>query len=502
MPEADSRLAVSDLVIMAIYFAGMAWIGWYFSKRSGTTEGYFLGGHALPSWAIGMSMLATSISSITFLAFPAAAYALDWRMSISALTTPVVAVLGMWLFIPFFRNHARTTAFEYLETRFGPGSQLYGAIAFLIAQSVRMGSILYLMVLPIAMITGWHPLVIMLFVGLFTAIYTVAGGMSAVVWTDVVQAFTLYIGGAAAVIIMLMNAPGGLGALIEAARAHDKFSLGPMDWRPDERTFWVLLIIGITNNLYTYSADQTVVQRYLSASSTREARKATLVSAILALPTWVFFFLIGTLLFSYYHLAPDPAVAGMNADQVFPHFIISQLPAGITGLVLAGVLAAAMSSLSSSLNSFSTVLTMDLVKPYLWKDRSDHAYALLARASTGLAALIMLGVALYMLHAPKESLMDMIYTLSAITGGVLLAFFMLAFFAPRVKPPVIWYAFGAAMLLNIYLVLVDYEWIPNLFPFRIHAYWISQFVNGVMIGLAVILSFVPGLRASGNSAKP
>jgi SSS family solute:Na+ symporter len=492
-------ISILDFVIMAVYFAGMAWIGWHFSRRSGTTEGYFLGGHRLPSWAIGMSMLATSISSITFLAFPAAAYALDWRMSVSALVTPIIAILGMWLFIPFFRNQARTTAFEYLFSRFGAGSQFYGAITFLLAQSLRMGSILYLMVLPISMITGWDPILIMLFVGVFVALYTIFGGMSAVVWTDVVQAFTLYIGGAAAILVMALAVPGGLGEMVSVAAAHDKFSLGPMDWRPDERTFWVLLIVAITNNLYTYSADQTVVQRYLAASSMREARKATLVSALLALPTWVFFFFMGSCLFAFYTILPDPAVAGMEADRVFPYFIVTQMPVGMTGLVIAGVLAAAMSTLSSSLNSFSTVLTMDVIKPYVWKCGSDGGYARLAKALTTVAATIMLGIAVLLLRADMESLLDTMYRMTAIIGGVLLAFFMLAFFAPKVRSPIIWYAFAVALTLNAYLVLVQAEMLPNALPFRVHAYWVQPIVNVVMIVLALLLSY--GLPPAVNAIR-
>ena len=489
MPH-DSQLKLLDFLIMLVYFGGMAYIGYYFSKRSGSTDGYFLGGHKLPSWAIGLSMLATSISSITFLAFPAAAFALDWRLSISSITHPIGAILGIVFFISFFRDRARTTAFEYLHTRFGTGARVYGSIAFLIAQILRLGSILYLMSLPLTMITGLDAVWIMLVVGVFVATYTILGGMSAVVWTDVAQAATLYVGGAAAVITMIVYAPGGLSELISVAAAEDKFSFGPTHWAWDERTFWTLLIIGLTNGLYTFSADQTVVQRYLAASSKREARKATLVCGLLSLPTWIFFTLIGTLLWSFYQLLPDPRVLELAADDVFPHFIITVLPVGISGLVLAGLLSAAMSSLSTSLNSFATVLTIDLVKPYFWRGRTDNQYANAAKWITLLAAIIMISVGLIFYHAEKESFKDLMYRLTAIFGGVLLAMFMLAFFVRRVHGVALWIAFTASMLLNAYLLLVEWDLVPSILPVTVHIYWISVIVNAFMFGATVLLSYL------------
>jgi Na+(H+)/acetate symporter ActP len=190
------------------------------------------------------------------------------------------------------------------------------------------------------------------------------------------------------------------------------------------------------------------------------------------------------------------------ANARFPHFIITQLPPGITGLVLAGVLAAAMSSLSSSLNSFATVLTIDLVKPYLWKNQDDRTYARFAKVATAVAALIMLAVGVAFLNTPKESLMDLMFRLTAIVGGVLLAFFMLAFFAPKVRSPVIWIAFTLALLLNAYLVLVNADVVPNVLPFKIHSYWVQSLVNLFMVVVAVLLALVWPSKKTPADAKP
>jgi SSS family solute:Na+ symporter len=482
----------ADVAIIVAYFVGMAWIGWRFSKQSASTEGYFLGGHKLPAWAIGLSMLATSISSITFLAFPAAAFALDWRMSVNSLTNPLGALLAVLIFIPFFRSKAQTTAFEYLFGRFGSGARIYGSVLFLVAQALRMGSILYLMALPLTMMTGWDPLMIMLFVGFFTAIYTIFGGMSAVVWTDVAQTFTLYIGGVAAIVVMILNAPGGAGQLVGLAAEAGKFSFGPMEWNLDERTFWTLFIVGITQSLNAFSTDQTVVQRYLAASTEREARSATLLCGFLSLPTWLFFTLIGTLMWAFYQALPDPRVAQLPADDVFPHFIITVLPMGLKGLVLAGLLAAAMSSLSTSLNCFSTVFTVDLIRSYCWKSGTDHQYAVLAKWLTAAATLLMIGVAVALFNIEKESYKDLMFRLSAIFGGVMLALFMLAFFAPRVGQRAMWPAFFAALLLNTYLLCIEWQLLPNLLPVKFHMYWIPVVVNGFMILLSLVLAiFLP-----------
>lgn len=493
-PTMTPKLAPIDFVIMLLFFAAMTGMGVYFARRTKTTAAYFLGDNRIPSWAIGLSMVSTSISSVTFLAFPAAAFILDWRQVVPNLSNPLVAIIAVWLFVPFFRHTAKTSAFEYLHARYGSGARLYGSIMFLVGQSLRLGSILYLLAIPIQMITGISPFWIILLTGGFSAIYTILGGMEASIWTDVVQAVVLYLGGFAALFIMISGIPGGLGEFFQIASHDHKFSLGPMEWDLSERTFWTMLILGITNWVYGYAADQNMVQRYLSARSTHEARTATMMCALMSLPTWLFFFLLGTCLFVYYKMNPDPAVAGLPADHVFPHFIMTRMPAGLCGIVIAGVLSAAMGSLSSSLNAFATVSTVDILKPYVLKGKSDHYYTVLGRVMTGVGMVIMFAIGYGFLYAKKESFLDLSLKINGLLGGVVVCFFLLGFFAPRVNRKVVWQSFWVAITLNAYLLSVEMGLIPNFLRINIHPYWVSAFVITVMIVLALVLARIQGSR--------
>jgi solute:Na+ symporter, SSS family len=488
--SAPTEFRMLDAIIIVLFFVATAAMGWWFSRRPQTTDNYFLGGNKLPAWAIGLSMLATSISSVTFIALPAAAYSLDWRLLVPNLANPIVAIFAIVVLVPFFRKAARLSAFEYLERRFGHAARLYAAFMFLVMQVVRLGSILYLMAIPLTFLTGIDPLWIMIVTGGLVALYTIYGGMEAVIWSDVVQGVILYVGGAAALYCMVQGIEGGLVGMFKSAAAQDKFGLGPMHWATADRTFWALLIVGITNWTQAFTADQNVVQRYLAAKTEKEARQATALCTYLSLPTWAFFFLLGTALYVFYQQNPDPAVVGMSADSVMPYFILNQMPDGLSGLVIAGVLSAAMSSLSSSLNAFATISTADFLRPHFAPGRTDAFYARSARQLTVLATVLMFGAAYWFLNAPKESFNDLLLQVVSLIGGVVVGFFVLGFFAPIVHRRPLWQAFALAISLNVYLFLVQLGVVPNVLPFTLNPILVMPLVNGVMILLAIGLSLL------------
>ncbi|MCA9080802.1 MAG: sodium/solute symporter, partial [Planctomycetaceae bacterium] len=364
-----------DLIVITLYLLGMAGVGVWFSRKNTTTEEYFLGGRSFPGWALGLSMLGTSISSVTFLAFPAAAYATNWQQLVSNLTIPLVAVLAIVVFIPFFRRGQLTSAFEYLGERFGPVARMYGALSFILLQLLRLATVLFLVAIPVSLLTGVEMNIVITAVGVFIGFYTITGGFDAVIWTDVVQSVVLWMGGLLCFAYIAWNLPDGPGQIFTIGMEHEKFSLGSFDMRADERTIWSVALLGIFNWLGMYSSDQNVIQRYVAARSLAAARRATLLYTVLAVPTWAFFFLVGTCVFAWYQVHPDPQVAAFEqAEQVFPYFILTQIPAGLAGLTIAGVLAAAMSSLDSSINAIATVTTVDLLKPYLAPGRDDRFY--------------------------------------------------------------------------------------------------------------------------------
>jgi SSS family solute:Na+ symporter len=488
MPEPAS-LRPLDLIVIFIYAAAMVWMGLYFSRRNKSTSDYFLGGRRLPAWVIGLSMLGTSISSVTFLAFPAAAFALDWRQVVPNLMLPFVAVFAIWFFIPFFRRGNLTSAFEYLEDRFGPLVRLYGAISFIILQLVRVGTVLYLMSIPTGLLLGVPIEWVIIIGGIVVAVYTVVGGMAAVMWTDAVQTFIFLGGGVMCLFIVAFGLPNGFADIFTIGMEHGKFGLGPMHWNLSERTFPTMTILGITWWLGGYAGDQNMIQRYASASSLKEARRATAISSIMSVPTWVFFFFLGTSIYVYFTVNPDPHVGALEADQVFPYFIISRIPAGLSGLVIAAILSAGMSTLTSNLNAIATVSVVDLTKRYLTPGRDDKYYLIQAKVFTSISSVLMIIGAFIFSNMPKESMVDLSIIIGALFGGCLLGIFMLGFLTTRVNYTATLIALVAAIIFNVYLLLNSFGRLPEFMSLNVHDYWVSVLVNLLFVFIAMAISY-------------
>ena len=486
----DIEFRPLDVAALVFYLAAMAGMGVYFARRNTSTEEYFVGSRSFPGWAIGLSMLGTSISSVTFLAFPAAAFVLDWRQLVCNLTLPFVAVVAIIVFIPFFRRGRLTSAFEYLGDRYGPLARLYGTVSFILLSLIRIAKILFLVSIPVSILTGTSLYIVIICVGVFIAFYTIAGGIDAVIWTDVVQAIVLWCGGAICFLYIVFHLPGGIEQIFTVGAAHNKFSMGSLEWNLHERTFWTVALLGIFNWLIVYSSDQTMVQRYAAAKSTREARKAAIVYSVLAVPTWAFFFLIGTSVFVFYNVFHDPTVAGLEADQVFPYFILTKIPAGVAGLVIAGVLAAAMSSLDSSINAVATLTVVDLLKPYLARNRDDRFYLWAARITATVAAAVMIGGAILFSYVEKESMNDLSWIVASVFAGCIVGLFMLGFFTKRVDYVSAMIALVAAIGLNVYLGLGVTGCLPEAWTLKIHPYWVGILVNVGFMILAYLISLI------------
>jgi solute:Na+ symporter, SSS family len=501
-----------DVAAIVAYLSAMAVMGVYFARKNDTTEDYFVGNRAFPGWVIGLSMLGTSISSVTFLAFPAAAFSEDWRQVVPNLFLPVGAVVAIVVFIPFFRRGRLTSAFEYLGDRYGLPVRLYGTFSFILLQLVRLGIILYLVSIPMKYLTGAPIELVIVLAGIFIAFYTVAGGIEAVIWTDVLQAVVLLLGGFICFGYIALNLPDGIPQIFEVAAAHKKFSVGSFDWDLNEKTFWTVAILGVFNWLTMYSSDQNFVQRYAAAKSLKDARRATAIYSAVAVPTWTFFFFLGTSIWVYYRVLPEESVAGLHADDVFPYFILTKIPAGIAGVVIAGVLAAAMSSLDSSINAISTVSVVDVLRPYLAPGRDDRFYLRTARLLATVTAGAMIGGAILFSRLPKESMNDIVLIVGSVFGGCLLGLFLLGFFTTRVDGVSALIALALAILLNVYLMLIVLttktleliaedragdvpmfvqrlaQSFPESLMVEIHAYWVGVVVNLVFMVSAYSIS--------------
>ena len=490
-----------DLCVMVVFFGLLASMGYYFSRRNTSTDEYFLGGRSFPSWAIGISMVGTIISSITFLAFPADAYKTSWlRFSIQFGMIPAV-VVAAYLAIPFYRRSKMTTAYEYLEGRFGPGVQVYGAVTFILAQLVRVSMILFLISVMIHEITGFDPTICILIGGSVVGLYTVLGGIAAVIWTDVIQTIVLVLGGVLCLAIIIYQLPGGLGQIFTVANEAGKFSfaewhngqLTPLSWDLTLRakTLLMLPLVGTVFLLTETCCGQNSVQRYCACKSIREARKALWICLVASLPIWAFFMFLGTSLYVFFQQFPSEEAADMlsgakKAEQILPFFIIRYLPAGLSGLVISGAMAAAMSSLDSSINAISTVGVIDIYRRYLVKNRDDKHYLRVAWAIAAAAAAIMILGGVVLIHVQTKTLQDIAQILNSLVGGGLLSIFMIGFLTRIGDSRTVGIGILCTMLFTGWTLLAQYDSLPNWLDAPFDLYYTTIIGNLVMFVVVLL----------------
>ena len=498
-----------DLFVMLVYFGAMAGMGVYFATRNKSTEEYFLGNRQFPGWAIGLSMVGTSISSLSFLGIPGDAFKTSWIRFLVGITMPLVVIMGAYVFLPFYRRTPTTSAFEYLEKRFGPSTRLYGALAFLISQLVRLSMVLYLLAMVLEQLTGYPLWLCITVSGVFVSFYTVAGGIEAVVWTDVVQTVVLVVGGVFCMITILVLLPGGLREILSVGVADGKFqfaelmkdgTLRNMTWgfSLSEKTALMIVFVGLTHFMAEYACNQNVVQRYCAASSAREARKAMFICCIASLVIWTFFRFLGTSLYVFFKHNPSPDTLAMltgdqKPEQILPYFIVHYLPMGISGLVLAAVVAAAMSSLDSSLNAISTVSIVDLYRRHIVKGRDDGHYLLVARAIAIAASVFMIGGACVLAYSKTKTIGDTGTILSSVLAGGLLGLYLLGFLTTRGDARAVGIAIACTVLWSLYMAIAKY--LPEPMQPPIDSYYTGIIGHLVMFfvgyGFALLLPAKP-----------
>lgn len=422
-----------DYIVFFVFIIGVVAFGCSFYFRSRTSESFTKGGQSLPAWVVGMSIFATFVSSISFLGLPGQAYESNWNPFVFSLSIPFATWLAAKLFVPLYRSLNSASAYNYLEVRFGYWARAYAAVCYLLTQIARTGSILFLMALPINYMMGWSIPVIIVVTGICVLIYSAMGGIKAVIYTDTVMGIILIIGALSCAAVLMFSMPEGPGQLFEIANAHDKFSLGSFKWSWSEPTFWLILIYGTFINLQNYGIDQNYVQRYLTTKSVKEARNSTLFGGLLYVPVSALFIFIGTALFSYYTAQPDLLPEGIAGDRVFPYFIINGLPTGVTGLLIASIFAAGMSTVSTSVNSSATVVLTDFVNRLFPKKESEKRnMAVLYTTSIILGTL---GVIVGLAMISVKGVLDAWWKLSAIFSGGMLGLFLLGFIVKKAKNP-------------------------------------------------------------------
>ncbi|MCG6189338.1 sodium:solute symporter [Maribellus maritimus] len=429
------NLPLIDLIVFFIITIGNVLFGASFYFKNKTSSQFTSGGGALPSWVVGMSIFATFVSSISFLALPGKAYMSDWNALVFSFAIPIAAILAVKFFVPLYRNLGSISAYNYLEVRFGTWARIYASICYILTQLMRTGAILLLLALPLNALFGWDIKTIIIVTGIAVTAYSMLGGIQAVVWTDAIQGIILVIGAIACAAILTFSMPEGPSQVFEIAAANNKFSLGSFSASVSESTFWVVLIYGLFINLQNYGIDQNFVQRYMTTSTEKKAKSSAMFGALLYLPVSLIFFYIGTALYSYYTAQPDllPAelqVAG-TGDKVFPHFIVNGMPRGITGLLIAAIFAAGMSTVSTSINSTATIILSDYYQRYFEKNTNDKSeMKVLYISSIVFGAL---GVIISLSLVGVESVLDAWWSLASIFSGGMLGLFLLAFLSKKVN---------------------------------------------------------------------
>lgn len=476
-----------DLVVLLVYVLGVVGLGSLFARGSGTPDRFMAAGRRLPGWVLGLSIFGTFLSSNTYLGVPGKAYAEDWSSFVFSLSLPFAAFVAARWFVPFYRSSGEISAYHHLERRFGRWARTYGMVCYLLTQLARVGSILFGVSLALHVLLGWSVAPLIVGLGLLVTLYTLLGGIEAVIWTDVVQSLMLTLGALLVVATVLSSVPGGLAEVLSRATGEGKTSLGSFAPDPTASTFWVVLLYGFFINLNNFGIDQSYVQRYHAAGSGGEAARSVWLAAWLYLPVSLLFFFIGTALFVFYRVHPGSLGGSVAADGVFPHFLVHELPPGVAGLVLAALLAAAMSSVDTSLNSSATVVLSDLYRTYVDPCPSERRSMTVLRLGTVAVGAAGTGIALAMIGV--ASLLDAWWTLSGVFAGGLLGLFLLGFLSRRASSPAAAMAVVAGVLVILWMTLSP-GLEGDLAPFR------SPLHTNLVIVVGTLTIFLVGVALS------
>ncbi len=453
------NLPILDLAIIFIYLLAMVLVGFYFSRKNKNSDQFTKASGSIPGWAIGLSIYATFLSSNTFLGVPGKAFGGNWNAFVFSISMPLAAWVASKYFVPFYRSTGEISAYTHLENRFGPWARTYTVICFLLTQLARMGSIFFGIALSLQALIGYPMATIMIVMGVVIILYTVSGGMEAVIWTEVVQGVIKTLGALLILYLIVSEMRGGVSEIIDIGRSNQKFSLGSFSTNFTESTFWVVLFYGFFINLNNFGMDQNYIQRYHTATSSKQASKSVWLCVALYVPASFLFFLIGAALFAYYQTHPELIEAvkqkvaterlGYSAtasqitqltstlkpedygDKVMPHFMVTKIPTGLVGLIVSAILSAAMSTISSGMNASATVFTMDIYKRYFRPNIGEKNKLLVLHLSTVVFGILGLSTGIAMIGV--KSLLDIWWELSGIFAGGMLGLFLLGIISRRTK---------------------------------------------------------------------
>ncbi len=469
-----------DWIVIVVYLVSMLGMGLYFylrEKRMSTAD-FFVGGRTIPFWAAGVSLYAANTSSISYIAIPAKSFETNWQY----LTNNLAAVLGLmfvavWI-VPLLRRLNLMSVFQYLETRFHRVIRTLASALFMAVQiGSRMSVILFLPSLAIATITGIDVTWSILIMGVFTMVYTALGGMKAVVWTDIVQLIVKMGGILFAIGFVVYMLEGGAGQLLDIALAEDKMKLFDFSFDLTKATVWGFVFLVLFDVVLTFPKDQVLMQRVLSTKNGKDAGRSIWTFAAIMIPGGFMFYFVGTALYAFYKTHPERMNPLLTIDATFPLFIAAELPMGIRGLIIAGILAAAMATLSSIMNSVATLASVDFYEKIV-KNRSPKVSVRFAEAMTVVTGVLGMGVALLLSRYDIHSLFDVSIELAGLLGGGFAGAYTLGMFSRRTN----WQ--GVAIGVAASITLTTIAWSMSL----VHPYF--------YLAISILLTIVVGYAAS------
>ena len=421
---------IIDIIVFLLFTGGVVAFGCSFFKKKGTSEEFTSAGRSLPGWVVGMSIFATYVSSISYLGYPGKAFSGDWNAFVFSLSIPIASYFAARYFVPFYRSQDSISAYSFLENRFGPWARIYASSCYLLTQIARTGSILYLLALPMNVLLGWHIQTIIVVTSVAIVLYSMLGGMKAVIWTEAIQGIILIGGALVCMFILLFDMPEGPAQTFSIAMEDGKFSLGSFGSSLSESTFWVCLIYGIFTNLQNYGIDQSYVQRYHTAKNEKEAKFSALFGGYLFIPVSAVFFMIGTGLYAFYKVHPGVLPDGVGADYVFPFFIVNELPVGLTGLLIASIFAAGMSTIATSVTSSSTIILTDYYQRFRKHAGNRERMLVLKLSSVGVGVA---GILVAFAFMSVQSALDAWWALASIFSGGMLGLFLLGYISRKAR---------------------------------------------------------------------
>ncbi|MBN1154398.1 sodium/solute symporter [candidate division KSB1 bacterium] len=484
-PEQEStEFGIFNFSTLISYLLAMLLIGFYFARYNKDTDDYFRGGQRIPWWAAACSIFATMLSSITYMSVPAKAYAANWEYLLGYPAIFITAAIVVYFVLPFFRRIDATSAYEYLEKRFNRLTRQVGSGMFILFQIGRMAIVMYLSALALSAITPFSEVEAILIMGLLSVIYSTLGGVEAVIWTDTIQTFVLLGGALLILIFALINIDGGLTSFFTTASEYGKFHMVNWNWDLNSyatAAFWVLILGSLAQNLISYTSDQAVVQRYMTTSSEKLARHSIWTNGILSLCAGLLFFVIGAALFVFYKTHPTHLDPTFKNDAIMPLFIVRELPIGIAGLLVAGIFAAAQSTISTSMNSAASAVVVDFLRLFV-KEKTERYYLNFSRFFNFCIGLAGTLIAVSLASADIKSLLDQFFAFIGLFGGSLGGLFLLGMFTKRATGRG---AFTGAIIGAIVLYLVQSYTDTHVYLYAfvgVTACFIGGYVSSLILG--------------------